>query len=77
LSPGKEISLMGYDGLELGAWVDPPLSTMTQPIQTVGKDLAEMLVNLVKDKKKPSSLQKLVRANILRRGTDNSPMTIS
>ena len=57
------------------AWIDPPLSTMTQPIQTVGKDLAEMLVNLVKGKKKPSSLQKLVRANFLRRGTDNPPMT--
>ena len=68
---------MGYDGLELGAWIDPPLSTMTQPIQTVGKDLAEMLVNLVKGKKRPSNLQKLVRANFLRRGTDNSPMTIS
>ena len=77
LSPGKEISLMGYDGLELGAWIDPPLSTMTQPIQTVGKNLAEMLVNLVDGKKKPSDLQKLVRAKILRRGTDNSPMTIS
>ena len=76
-SPGKEISLMGYDGLELGAWIDPPLSTMTQPIQTVGKNLAEMLVDLVDGKKKPSDLQKLVRANILRRGTDNSPMTIS
>ena len=68
---------MGYDGLELGAWIDPPLSTMTHPIQTVGKNLAEMLVNLVDGKKKPSELQKLVCANILRRGTDNSPMTIS
>jgi hypothetical protein len=35
-----------------------------------------MLVNLVNGKKKPSSLQKLVRANILRRETDNPPMTI-
>jgi LacI family transcriptional regulator len=66
---------MGYDGLELGAWIDPPLSTMTQPIQTVGKDLAEMLVNLVNERKKPTDLQKLVRAKILRRGTDNPPMT--
>ena len=66
---------MGYDGLELGAWIDPPLSTMTQPIQTVGKNLAEMLVELVDGKKKPSDLQKLVRAKILRRGTDNPPMT--
>jgi DNA-binding LacI/PurR family transcriptional regulator len=50
---------------------------MTQPIQTIGKDLAEMLVNLVNGRKKPTDLQKLVRANILRRGTDNLPMTIS
>lgn len=77
LSPGKEISLMGYDGLELGAWIDPPLSTMTQPTQTVGKDLVEMLVNLVKSKKKSWNLQKLFRANFIRRETDNSPMTKS
>ena len=65
LSPGKEISLIGYVELELGTWIDPPLSKMTQSIQTVGKDLAEMLVNLVKGMKKPSNLQKLVRANFL------------
>ena len=61
LSPGKEISLIGYDGLELGAWIDPPLSTMTQPIQTVGKDHAEMLVNLVKGKKNHRTFRSLFK----------------
>ena len=74
LSPGKEVSLIGYDGLELGGWIDPPLSTMKQPLQSVGKDLAVMLMNLVNFKKKPAELQKLFRASLLRRGTDNPPL---
>ncbi len=74
LSPGKEVSLIGYDGLELGAWIDPPLSTMKQPLQSVGEDLALMLINLVNCKKQPAELQKLFRASLLRRGTDNPPM---
>ena len=73
LSPGKEVSLIGYDGLELGAWIDPPLSTMKQPLQSVGEDLALMLMNLVNRKKRPAELQKLFRASLLRRGTDNPP----
>ena len=73
LYPGKEVSLIGYDGLELGAWIDPPLSTMKQPLQSVGEDLALMLMNLVNRKKRPAELQKLFRASLLRRGTDNPP----
>ena len=74
LSPGKEVSLIGYDGLELGSWIDPPLSTMKQPLQSVGKDLAETLMNLVNCKKKPAEFQKLYRASLLRRETDNPPL---
>ena len=74
LSPGKEVSLIGYDGLELGAWIDPPLSTMKQPLQSVGEDLALMLMKLVNRKKRPAELQKLFRASLLRRGTDNPPV---
>ena len=76
LYPGREISLIGYDGLELGAWIDPPLSTMKQPLHSVGEDLANMLMELVNDKKDPTELQKLFRASILRRGTDNPPMMV-
>ena len=74
LSPGKEVSLIGYDGLELGGWIDPPLSSMKQPLQSVGKDLAETLMNLVNSEKKPAEFQKLYRASLLRRGTDNPPL---
>jgi LacI family transcriptional regulator len=35
LVPGREISLVGYDGLEIGAWIEPPLTTM-QPAAALG-----------------------------------------
>ena len=72
--PGKEISLIGYDGLALGAWMEPQLSTMEHSLQSVGRELAEMLIKLVEGRKKPTELQKLFSASILRRSTDNPPM---
>jgi LacI family transcriptional regulator len=71
LVPGREISLVGYDGLEMGAWIEPPLTTMRQ---SAGRRLAEMLISLVEGSTKPSDNQELVRASLVRRGTANPPV---
>ena len=73
--PGREVSLIGYDGLEIGAWIEPPLTTMRQPQQSAGRRLAEMLIKLVEGTTKPSDNQELVRASLVRRGTANPPVS--
>ena len=73
--PGREVSLIGYDGLEIGAWIEPPLTTMRQPQQSAGRRLAEMLIKLVEGTTRPSDNQELVRASLVRRGTANPPVS--
>ena len=75
LQPGREISVIGYDGLELGAWLNPPLTTMRQPLQSAGRMLADMLIKLVEGERKPTDSQELFRASFVRRGTANPPVT--
>ena len=75
LVPGREISLVGYDGLEIGAWIEPPLTTMSQPQRLAGRQLAEMLISLVEGTTGPADNQELVRASLVRRGTANPPLS--
>ena len=70
--PGREVSVIGYDGLPLGEHTDPPLTTMAQPLQTAGKKIGEMLLAVV-DGKEPASQQELWSATLERRDTDAPP----
>ena len=50
---------------------EAPLSTMTQPRQSAGQQLVEIVSNLVENGDRPEDHQKLYRATLVRRGTDN------
>ncbi len=75
LVPGREVSVIGYDGLEIGKWLEPPLSTMKQPLQSAGQQLVEIVINMVENGDSPYDHQKLYRAALVRRGTDNPPVS--
>jgi LacI family transcriptional regulator len=68
------VSVIGYDGLEIGNWLEPPLSTMKQPLQSAGQQLVEIVINMVENGDSPEDHQKLYRATLVRRGTDNPPV---
>ena len=67
--PGREVSVIGYDGLSLGEHTHPALTTMVQPLQTAGKRIAEMLLAII-DGEDPRDHQELRRATLERRETD-------
>jgi LacI family transcriptional regulator len=46
--PG-DMAIIGYDDLPVAAFTDPPLATMRQPMQQVGKVATKMLIELVED----------------------------
>lgn len=69
LVPGRDVSVIGYDGLSIGRHANPPLSTMAQPQADSGKRLGEMLLAVI-DGGEPSDFQELHRAEFLRRDTD-------
>ena len=69
LAPGRDISVIGYDGLWMGRHTNPPLTTMAQPQAHSGRQLGEMLLSII-DGGAPSDHQILRRAELVRRKTD-------
>lgn len=69
LVPGRDLSVIGYDGLSFGAHANPPLTTMAQPQAHAGRRLGDMLLAII-DGEDPTKHQELQRAHLLRRKTD-------
>jgi LacI family transcriptional regulator len=49
----QDLSVVGFDGIALGAYVTPALTTVTQPIYRLGQAAAELLIRLV-ERQSPS-----------------------
>lgn len=43
----RDIEITGFDNIEISSMVDPPLTTMEQPIYELGKKAAEALIQLI------------------------------
>ncbi len=42
-----EVAVVGYDDLEPAAWADPPLTTVRQDVEEMGRLMAELLLRLL------------------------------
>ena len=69
LEPGKDVSVIGYDGVWMGRHANPPLTTMAQPQAHSGRQLGDMLLSII-DGGDPQSFQVLRRAELVRRKSD-------
>ena len=47
LIAGVDISVIGYDGLNMGRHSNPPLTTMAQPQVQSGRELGDMLLAVI------------------------------
>jgi DNA-binding LacI/PurR family transcriptional regulator len=45
---GRDLAVMGFDGLGLATFVSPPLTTLRQPIADVGRLLVQRLIGIVR-----------------------------
>ncbi len=68
LTPGREVSVIGYDGIQFGRHTDPPLTTMAQPLAQSGREIGDMLLAII-DGDNPRQHQQLKRAEMLLRNT--------
>ncbi len=73
LVPGREISVIGYDGIPMGEHTHPALTTMAQPLRSAGSQLAWMLMAVIAGDD-PASQQKIIPADLVRRQTDSPPI---
>lgn len=46
----EDCSVIAIDGLELSAYIEPPLTTLCQPMEKMGRRSAEILLNMVRQK---------------------------
>ncbi|MFU0800504.1 MAG: LacI family transcriptional regulator [Xylanivirga thermophila] len=69
----EQVSVIGYDNLEIACHTSPPLTTVNQPIYDIGKEAAKMLLNMIKDKKyKPDQIvlkqnHLMIRESVIKR----------
>jgi DNA-binding LacI/PurR family transcriptional regulator len=47
------LSVVGFDGIEAGAWTSPPLTTVEQPIDEIAETAVNALRTLIEDPDKP------------------------
>ena len=69
LVPGKDVSVIGYDGVAFGKHTNPPLTTMAQPLAHSGRQIGDMLLAII-DGGKPTEFQELRSAKLVRRMSD-------
>lgn len=69
LEPGKDVSVIGYDGVWMGRHTNPPLTSMAQPQAHSGRQLGDMLLAII-DGGNPKEFQVLRRAELVRRKSD-------
>jgi len=50
-----DVAVVGFDDLPIARHTDPPLTTVNQPIQALGHEMAKMLISLINGER-PSSL---------------------
>ncbi len=47
-----EVAVIGYDGIERGEYVVPPLTTIRQPLERMGREMVEILMSIIEGKLK-------------------------
>jgi len=75
LIPGRDVSIVGYDGLEVGACTTPTLTSMTQPLADAGSMLGDMLFDVIQGEP-AAKLQRLVNVQLVERGSVSAQPTV-
>ncbi len=67
----RDISIMGFDDIEISRFLVPPLTTVAQPYREIGAQAVELLISLVqsKDAKKPAEKNVILNPTLRIRGS--------
>ena len=47
ISCPEQVAIIGYDGIERGKYVDPPLTSVRQPLEAMGREMVQILVRIL------------------------------
>ena len=71
LRVGEDVSVVGFDGLEFGAYLDPPLTTLRQPAQRLGEASARAVLAVLRGERPPNEVlpcELVARASVMEYG---------
>jgi LacI family transcriptional regulator len=71
----QDLSITGFDDVELSAQVDPPLTTVSIPAAEIGRGAADYLINAIAGMPIPKSVQ--LPHRLIMRGSTAPPRTKS
>ncbi len=72
LTVGQDVTIIGYDGLPFGAYLDPQLTTFDQSGGDHGAQVADMLLDVIEGAD-PAKLQIIKQAKLLKRASNGPP----
>ena len=61
----EDISVMGYDNLDIAVHTNPPLTTVNQPVYEMGKEAARLLLNMINDREYKNTKILFQNSNIM------------
>jgi hypothetical protein len=72
----RDISIVGFDDIEISRFLVPPLTTVAQPYREIGAKAVELLISLVQsgDAKKPPEENVILTPTLRIRGS-TAPLT--
>ncbi|MFE0756812.1 LacI family DNA-binding transcriptional regulator [Inquilinus sp. NPDC058860] len=68
-----DVSILGFDGAAVGAFCDPPLTTLAQPTRDLGIRAAEVMLQLLKNAAAAPPLKTTLPSRLLLRGSTGAP----
>lgn len=72
LAPGKDVSVVGFDNIQDAAVATPPLTTMAVSPHKLGRKLARVLLDRIRDREMPFSVSE-ISAELIVRDTTGAP----
>ena len=69
LTPGKDISIVGYYGIALTSMMIPPLTTYEQNGETIGRVMAEALINKIENPENFEPKKEMITGRLIKGGT--------
>jgi len=73
LSIPADVSVVGFDDIELAETTDPPLTTVHQPIRGKGEEAARLLLSLLAGNEEPTGRRRLATRLVVRASTASVP----
>jgi LacI family transcriptional regulator len=61
-----DVAVVGFDGVSLGKYTEPPLTTMMQPIREIGKLATELVLARVNGERKQPQMHCLKTSLVIR-----------